>query len=73
RPEHLAFAALRDLRAAQAARPAEPLRLVAAPAVTAALTDGPAAAARAALEARLGRPLALESDAGEGTYQILRP
>lgn len=62
RPERLAFAALRRLRAAQAAEPAKVLGLLAAPAVAAALKNGTAAAARAALEARLGRPIAVESD-----------
>ena len=66
----LAFQALRRLRPRAAGRPLRRLGLVAAPAVAAAL-EGPCAAARAALEARLGRTLALESDPGETGYRIV--
>jgi Ribonuclease G/E len=60
----LAYEALRAVRRSAAAEPAARLVLRAAPAVVAAL-EGPAAAARAALEERLGRALALEAVGGD--------
>lgn len=59
----LAFEALRALYREARARPAANWRLVAAPAVEAALR-GPAATALAALEARLGRPIVLAAAPG---------
>ncbi len=59
-PATLAFEALRAARAEAAARPGAAITVNAGPAVIAALETGPAAAARRALEERLGRPLALE-------------
>jgi Ribonuclease G/E len=73
RPESLAFEALRRTRAGLAKNPVGGFRLRASPAVVAALQDGAAAAARQALEARLGRALDLEAVPGESAYQILRP
>jgi len=61
-PATLAFEALRAVRREAAARPEAAVTLGAAPAVIAALETGPAAAARQALEARLGRPLALVNE-----------
>jgi len=55
----LAFEALRALRRQAAANPGRRPVLVAAPAVLRALAEGPAAAARAALEKRLGFSLKL--------------
>lgn len=65
-----AFAALRALRRAAAANPGRPPVLVAAPAVVRALAEGPAAAARAALEARLGLPVVLRAGPGEAEPEI---
>jgi Ribonuclease G/E len=62
-PAALAFEALRAARREAAARPDAAVTLGAAPAVIAALGTGPAAAARQALEARLGRPLTLRPQA----------
>jgi Ribonuclease G/E len=62
-PAALAFEALRAVRREAAARPGAAVTLSAAPAVIAALRDGPAAAARQALEERLGRPLSLVNEA----------
>ena len=59
-PHAIALAALRHLAAEQSARPAIALRLVAAPAVVAALQAD--TAARAWLARRTGRPLVLQSD-----------
>jgi Ribonuclease G/E len=58
-PATLAFEALRAARREAASRPAAAIAVTAEPAVIAALETGPAAAARQALEARLGRPLRL--------------
>jgi Rne/Rng family ribonuclease len=60
-PESAAFEALRAACRAGLRAPAAALTVTAAPAVVAALA-GPAAAARAAVEARLGRPLAVQTD-----------
>ena len=62
----VALAALRDAARAARAEPGRGFALHAAPEVVAALADGPARAARAALEAREGRALALASDASLG-------
>jgi Ribonuclease G/E len=73
-PAALAFEALRAVRREAAARPGAAVTLRAAPAVIAALENGPAAAARRALEKRLGRPLALTAEAappGEGAEIVL--
>jgi Ribonuclease G/E len=58
-PVTLAFEALRRARREAATRPGAGLILKAAPAVVAALTKGPASAARADLEQRLGRAVGL--------------
>lgn len=68
--ETLGFEALRAMRAAATGRPLRRLGLRAAPPVAAALA-GPCAAARAALEARLGRALEVESDGGQDSFQIV--
>ncbi len=60
-PVTLAFEALRAVRREAAAQPAAPVILRAAAAVVEALANGPAAAARAALEERLGREVSLVS------------
>ena len=62
-PATLAFEALRAARAEAAARPGAAITVTAGPAVIAALETGPAAAARRALDDRLGRPLALAAAA----------
>ena len=63
-PATLAFEALRAARAEAAARPGAAITVTAGPAVIAALESGPAAAARRALEERLGQPLALDAVTG---------
>ncbi len=68
--ETLGFEALRHLRAAASGRPIRRLALRAAPGIAAALT-GPCAAARAALEARLGRALEIETDAAQDSFLIV--
>lgn len=71
-PATLAFEALRAVRRATAAAPGRRVVLQARPDVLAAL-EGPAAAARAALEERLGRPLeslAKPDMAGRG-YEVV--
>lgn len=68
--ETLGFEALRHLRAAASGRPLRRLALRAAPGIAAALT-GPCAAARAALESRLGRTLTIETDAAQDSFQIV--
>ncbi len=76
RPATLAFEALRALPAAARGHPGRPLALRAPAAVIAALQEGPAGAARADLEARLGFKLVLEVQAAEaapdqGQFAIL--
>lgn len=66
----LAFAALRALRREAAANPGRRPALVAPPAVIRALTEGPAAAARAALEARLGLALTLHAGAADAEPEV---
>ena len=66
----LAYQALRQLRAQAAGRPLRRLALRAAPGVAAAL-EGPCAAARAALETRLSRPLEISADPGESGFRIV--
>jgi Ribonuclease G/E len=68
----LAYEALRAARRRATAEPAARLILRAPPRVIAAL-EGPVAPARAALEARLGRPLGLETIAAAlaGDYEIV--
>ena len=65
-----AYAALRALRHAAARQPGRRPRLLAGPAVVAALA-GPAAPARAALEERLGRPIDLRSEPGRAGSEIV--
>ena len=60
-PATIAFEALRAVRAEAAARPGARITLRGDRAVISALEAGPAAAARQALEARLGRSLTLEA------------
>ncbi len=71
-PVTLAFEALRAARRAATQNPGAVLTLRMAPRALAAL-DGPAAAARADLEARLGQPLRLvpELDPGAPDYEII--
>jgi len=66
----LAFAALRALRREAAANPGRQPALVAPPAVIRALTEGPAAAARAALEERLGLALSLRAGAADAEPEV---
>ncbi len=68
--ETLGFDALRQVRAAATGRPVRRLGLRAAPPVAAALS-GPCAAARAILEAGLGRVLDIEIDAAQDSFQIV--
>jgi len=60
----VALEALRALAREAAAMPARALRLKVAPEVAASLEDGAACAARRQIEARLGRPIALEREKG---------
>jgi ribonuclease G len=68
-PATLAFEALRALARAARQAPGREARLVAAPAVAAALA-GEAAEGVTALEARLGRPVAIIADPGCERFQI---
>ena len=68
--ETLAFQALRQVRAQVAGRSPRRLGLQVAPAVATAL-EGPCKAARAALEARLGRALEIGIEPGEARFRIV--
>jgi Ribonuclease G/E len=69
-PVSLAFAALRAVRGAAARAPGRDVVIVGAPRLLAAL-EGPAAAARAAVEERLGRPLTLRPQPGHDGFEIV--
>ncbi len=69
-PVAQAFAALRAARAAAATAPGQGVVVVGGPRLIAAL-EGPAAAARAAVEERLGRPLTLRPQQGRDGFDIV--